>query len=171
MPSVAPLASAPMPAIEQASLPTQPLTAAPVVPKVHCGKHRPMPAAPVDTHKPGEVESSGPSQKCRLPSLPGSQLPGMRQTGVGKSGPSEKIALVVHSFTPGPVTEWQSVSLWQDLPVVPSYVGTVPPLLLPLLLPLPPPLLLPLPLPLPPPLLLLPLPLPLAEAHACDASD
>jgi hypothetical protein len=93
----------------------------------------------------------------------------MRQTGVGKSGPSEKIALVVHSFTPGPVTEWQSVSLWQDLPVVPSYVGTVPPLLLPLLLPLPPPLLLPLPLPLPPPLL--PLPLPLAEAHACDASD
>ncbi len=163
MPSVAPLASAPMPAIEQASLPTQPLTAAPVVPKVHCGKHKPMPAVPVDKHRPGELESSGPSQKCRLPSLPGSQLPGMRQTGVGKSGPSEKIALVVHSFTPGPVTEWQSLSLWQDLPVVPSYVGTLPPLLLPLLLPLPlplpPPLLLP--LPLPPPL-----PLPLADAHA-----
>jgi hypothetical protein len=166
MPSVAPLASAPMPASEQASLPTQPLTTPPVVPNVHCGKQRPMPAAPVDTHKPGEVESSGPSQKWRLPSLPGSQLPGMRQTGVGKSGPSAKIALVVHLFTPGPDTEWQSVSLWQDLPVVPSYVFTVPPLLLPL----PPPLLLPLPPPLPPPLLP-PLPLPLADAHACEASD
>ena len=38
----------------------------------------------------GELEASGPSQKCMLPSVPGSQLPGMRHTGVANTGPSWK---------------------------------------------------------------------------------
>lgn len=79
--------------------------------------------------------------------------------------------LFEHTLVPGPVSEWQSVLVWQALPVVPSYMETVPPLLLPLLLPLPlplpPPLLLPLPLPLAPPLLVLLL----ENAHACEACD
>jgi hypothetical protein len=107
----------------------------------------------VGRQTPGELGSSGPSQKWMPPSVPGSHCAGRKQNGVGKSAPDwNMVPSFVHTLTPGPPGEWQSASVLHALPVVPSYwppasSGKTPELLpLPELLPSSPELL---PLPLP----------------------
>src|SRR5258705_16663 len=66
-----------------AFLPVQPSGAPPCLSYVHFGKHR-LPFVPNVTHKPGELGSSGPSQKCTAAFVVIGLHPGTTHTAVGK---------------------------------------------------------------------------------------
>ena len=122
-----------------------PVAGEPSTPNEHLGKHWPIPdcgGLGCATHSPGDVGSSGPSQKCG--SMPfgseagaGSQLPpgaipplttgGTMHTGGensdASSEPKVKTKPLLHRLTPGPCELRQSASVMQGTPVVPSKPG------------------------------------------------
>src|SRR5580658_3134727 len=117
----------------------QPVVAEPSRVNVHLGWHVPIPETGATglsaTQRPGDVGSSGPSQKCGSSpwgSLDGAgsqlSLVGFKvQTGVGKGCPVTPATMatksLLHTLMFGSPAGTQSESVVQALPVVPSNVG------------------------------------------------
>src|ERR1700691_1819544 len=98
------------------SFPMHPVGAVPSKLKVHTGRQVPSPAVALGRHKPGELGSSGPSQKVRnmpVGSESGSDLQLCRMhTGVGMivtvTPPTVPPSSLLHLLMPGPPGPTQS---------------------------------------------------------------